>query len=320
MTAALEPDPDMVTRFAADLDELVDPIGSVGIAVSGGADSLALLLLAAAARPGLVEAATVDHGLRPESRSEAEMVSLVCDKLGVPHRILESNERPPRSNLQSWARELRYTLLGDWAKQRDLDAVATAHHLDDQAETLLMRLARGSGIAGLGGVQASRPLTGRAKLVRPLLGWRKDELRRIVDRADLVPVDDPSNSDDRFDRSRARALLNATNWLDPHRLAAVASHAIEFERALDWAAQREFNARCKPDSDVLILDPGGLPRELRRRLLGQAIEKMSGETPPGPKLIAALDTLEVGATTTLAGLKLEGGKHWRISRAPPRRR
>jgi tRNA(Ile)-lysidine synthase len=320
VTASLDPDPDLVARFAADLDSLVDPIGNVGIAVSGGADSLALLLLAAAARPGLVEAATVDHGLRRESRSEAEMVSLVCGRLGVPHRILSSDAEPPGSNIQAWARELRYALLGDWAEQRDLDAVATAHHLDDQAETLLMRLARGSGIGGLAGVQVSRPLTDRVGLVRPLLGWRRDELGRIIDRAGLEPVEDPSNSDERFDRSRARALLLSTEWLDPNRLAAVASHAIDAGTALDWAAQREFQKRHRRDGEVLILDPSDLPRELRRRLLVQAIDEFSEETPPGPKLVAALSTLESGGTTTLAGLKLEGGTAWRISRAPARRR
>jgi tRNA(Ile)-lysidine synthase len=315
----LAPDSELVIRFAADLDALVEPAGRVGIAVSGGPDSLALLLLAAAARPGLVEAATVDHGLRPESRTEVEMVALICERLGVPHRILKGNTTPPASNLQAWARGLRYALLADWAVERDLDAVATAHHVDDQAETLLLRIARGSGVAGLTGVQRCRPLTADVRLVRPLLDWRHSDLRRIVDRAGIVPVEDPSNIDERFDRSRARALLEGTDWLDPHRLAAVASNAIDAEGALQWASSREFENRRSGDRSELRLDPSDLPRELKRRLLLMAIEQMTGESPPGPKLIAALETLEAGGTTTLAGLKLEGGASWRLTPAPPRR-
>lgn len=324
MTATLAPEPALVQRFAADLDALVDPSGQVGIAVSGGPDSLALLLLAAAARPGLVEASTVDHGLRPESRSEAEMVAGLCDRLAVRHAILTVDAEPPGSNLQAWAREARYDLLREWAGERRLDAVATGHHLDDQAETLLMRVARGSGVGGLAGIQRRRPFGGPRghdiQLVRPLLDWRRTELRRIVEKAGISPVDDPSNRDERFDRSRARALLEAADWLDPSRLASVAENCIHAERALQWASRQEFDRRRRGEGAEMALDPSGLPRELRRRLLLEAIELMTGETPPGPKLAAALDGLEAGGTTTLAGLKLEGGAIWRLTPAPPRRR
>lgn len=307
-------------RFAADLDALSEPGSSIGIAVSGGPDSLALLLLAAAARPGLVEAATVDHGLRRESRSEAERVAQVCAGLAVPHAILPADAEAPAANLQAWARELRYRLLAGWAAARGIAAVATGHHLDDQAETFLMRLARGSGIGGLAGVQPSRLLGSGVRLVRPLLDWRRRELRAIVDAAGLTPVEDPSNSDERFDRSRARALLASTEWLEPRRLAAVADHCLDAERALDWAGSREFEARRGRAGDALTLDPSGLPRELRRRLLLHAIDLMTGETPSGPKLMAAIGALENGGTTTIAGLKLEGGSCWRLSPAPPRKR
>ena len=191
MDQARLPDPQLVARFAADLDALVAPGSKVGVAVSGGPDSLALLLLASAARPGLVEAATVDHALRAESRAEAEMVAALCERIAVPHEILKLEwKRAADRNLQARAREARYQMLGDWSLKRRLTAVATAHHLDDQAETLLMRLARGAGVGGLGATRARRPLVKGVKLVRPLLGWRKAELAALVAEAGVKPVDD----------------------------------------------------------------------------------------------------------------------------------
>lgn len=314
------PDPEAVQRFAADLDALVEPNGRVGVAVSGGPDSLALLLLAASARPGLVEAATVDHSIRPKSRGEAEMVARLCGQIGIHHALLPADSRAPATNIQAWARSLRYRLLAGWASERDLKAVATAHHLDDQAETVLMRLARGSGVSGLAAIQPQLPLAGGIDLVRPLLGWQRAELARIPERAGLSPVADPSNADARFDRTRARALLEATDWLDPGRLAAAAANAADAETALGWVARREFEARSARDGDRISLDPSDLPRELRFRLLAEAIDRLGGEAPRGPKLAAALDKLDAGETTTLAGLKLEGGKRWRLSPAPSRKR
>lgn len=318
MNSNLLPKPSLIGRFSADFDALIPPQHRIGVAVSGGPDSLALLLLATAARPGLIEAATVDHRLRSDSRAEAEMVGKVCEQLHVAHQILASDAKPAQANLQAWARELRYELLGGWAVERGLAAVATAHHLDDQAETLLLRLGRGSGIGGLAGIQKTRPLANGVQLIRPLLDWRHDELRQIVDDAGLVAIDDPSNADERFDRSRARALLKSTDWLEPQRLAAAASHAREADDALGWSAAQLFEQRHHRRGDVLILDASDLPRELKRRLLLQGIQQMTDNSPPGPKLIAALDMLEAGGMTTLGGLKLEGGETWRLSPAPPR--
>jgi tRNA(Ile)-lysidine synthase len=314
------PEASLVERFAADLDALSAPGERLGIAVSGGPDSLALLLLANAARPGLVEAATVDHGVRPEAQDEAVMVANLCQRLDIPHSTLQlSDIAAGEGNLQARAREGRYRLLAEWAERRKLTGVATAHHLDDQAETVLMRLSRGSGVGGLAGVQASRPLASGVALVRPLLGWRREQLHRVVGEAGIEPALDPSNVDERFDRTRARDLLASIDWLDPERLAAVASHSRDADRALEWAAQENFEQRASRDGEALLLDPTGLPREIKRRLLVAAIAELGGEEPPGPQLMAAIKALEDAEVTTLAGLKLEGGMHWRLSVAPPRR-
>ena len=314
------PAPNLVTRFAADLDALVDPANKIGVAVSGGPDSLALLLLAAAARPGQVEAATVDHGLRAESRAEAKMVAALCKRLGVPHAILTIDwPKTPKSNLQAKAREKRYELLGRWAGQRGIASVGTAHHLDDQAETLLMRLARGAGIGGLGSVRTRRPLVPGAQLIRPLLGWRKAELTALVRAAGLEPVDDPSNRDPRHDRVRMREWLKRADWAEPERLAASATWLDEADQALDWALKPLAATRITRADDIVTIDPSDVPRELQRRLLLAAFAELGVHRPRGPELTRAMDVLAKGGVTTLAGLKLQGGRLWRLRLAPPRR-
>jgi tRNA(Ile)-lysidine synthase len=318
------PGPALIERFSANLDALLAPSERLGVAVSGGPDSLALLLLAAAARPGGVEAATVDHALRPESRAEAEMVADVCERLGVPHAILALEWGDvPASNIQAKARAGRYHYLAGWALQKHLKAVATAHHADDQAETLLMRLARGSGVSGLAGVRSRGILAmcddETVEVIRPVLCWRRSELAEIAVAAGVEPVDDPTNTDDRFDRTRVRKLFAENSWLDPSRFAAVAKYCADADEALGWAMAREFVGRTVFDEFPWTIDATDLPYELQRRFLADVIDTLTSETPPGPDLVRALDTLLGGGTTTLAGLKLEGGPQWRISWAPPRR-
>jgi tRNA(Ile)-lysidine synthase len=318
VTASLAPSPNLVDRFAADLDSLAPPPDRLGVAVSGGPDSLALLLLAAVARPGLVEAATVDHGLRRESAAEAAYVASICHQLDVPHHALRADVGGG-SSLQAQARTARYRVLGDWAIERDLGAVATAHHADDQAETLLMRLARGAGLSGLAATRRRRPLEPGVMLIRPLLGWRRAELAAIVAEAGLTPVDDPSNRDPRHDRSRFRGLLDQAAWADPERLASSAQWLADADEALEWALTGLAENRLEQAGEVVTLDPAGLPRELQRRLLLLAFESLGAPRPRGPELDRARKALAAGKSATLSGLKLAGGDRWRLSPAPPRR-
>ena len=308
-----------VDRFAADLDALASRDAMIGVAVSGGPDSMALLLLAAAARPGGIEAATVDHGLRLESADEAAMVADLCRTLDVPHRTLVADwPQLPATNVQAEARAMRYRLLAEWAEGRGLAAVATAHHADDQAETLLMRLARGAGVRGLGGSRAQRALTEQVELIRPLLDWRKSELVRIVAEAGIEPVDDPSNRDPKHDRSRIRHWLESSDWADPARLAASASALRDADEAIDWALAPLIESRLKRDTDSIIIEPFDLPRELKRRLLLAAFAELGAAQPRGPELMRAMEMLETGGVATLSGLRLDGGNHWRVSVAPRR--
>jgi tRNA(Ile)-lysidine synthase len=294
------------------------PEARLGVAVSGGPDSLALLLLAVAARPGQVHAATVDHRLREGSAADGKLVVEVCAGLGVQHDILQVTV-PAGASLQAQARAARYAALAQWAGDRSLATVATAHHADDQAETLLMRLARGSGLGGLSGVRESRPLAAGVRLIRPLLGWRKAELQHIVSDAGLEAVDDPANADPRHDRTQARLLLSETEWLDPARLARSAAALAQAEEALDFAVSHLASERLVIDGSRALMTVRDLPPELQRRLLMLALAGFPGARPSGPEFDRALATLRTGGTCTLAGVKLSGGEQWRLSPAPPRR-
>mgnify|MGYP000414373972 FL=1 len=305
-------------RFAADLRALWPDGGRLGLAVSGGPDSLALLVLAAAALPGRVSAATVDHGLRADSAAEAAHVAAICGDLDVPHETLAVAVEP--GNVQSAARAARYAALEQWAVRHELAALATAHHADDQAETLLLRLNRASGVAGLAGVRARGTVPGtRLPLLRPLLGWRRAELADIVAAAGLDPVDDPSNRDDRFDRARLRKALAQADWLDVPALAQSAVHLADADSALQWAAAREWAEQVERGAMGITYRPQA-PRAVALRVLARIVTELDGEAPRGSAVARLFDTLLARQPASIGGLvarALPGG--WSFARAPKRR-
>jgi tRNA(Ile)-lysidine synthase len=283
---------------------------------------LALLLLAAAVCPGHVEAATVDHALRPESRAEAEMVAGFCERLGIPHSILIAEwEQKPESALQERARIERYRLLGLWAKERGISALLTAHHADDQAETLVMRLNRGSGVRGLAGMRAVRRLDG-IDLVRPLLSWRRFELERICAAAGIEPVRDPSNENESFERVRVRKALAGADWLDIEGIVRSAANLADAELALEWAADAEWGWAVRESRDEIVYRPTEAPVEIQRRLVIRAVCALATEGDSqlrGPELDRLLEALEAGRTVTMRGVLCSGGDAWRFTKAPARR-
>jgi tRNA(Ile)-lysidine synthase len=303
---------------AAALDRLAGE-GDFGVAVSGGPDSLALLLLVAAARPGRVRAATVDHGLREESAAEAAMVAGLCGELAVPHDTLAVTVGDGAS-LQAQAREARYAALSEWAASHSLAAVATGHHADDQAETLLMRLARGSGLGGLSGIREVTDIAG-CRVIRPLLQMRKAALVEVVAAAEWVPVLDPANNNPRHERTRVRQLLATTDWLDPERLARSAAALAQANEAIEAAVEQASDRHLVFAADLTSLrDVHLLPRETTRRLLLSALARFETR-PSGPHLDRLLASLEAGRAGTLGHVKVtpvEGGV-WRVELAPQRR-
>ena len=323
MQVARHGDTALTARFAAALEALWPGFTAnselrLGLAVSGGPDSLALLLLAHDALPGRIAAATVDHGLRAESAAEAALVRQVCASLKVEHATLPVTVAP--GNVQSRARDARYAALAGWAAAAGLAALATAHHADDQAETLLLRLNRGSGVAGLAGVRARGLVPGaQLPLLRPLLAFRRADLAEVVTAAKLEPVSDPSNLDDQFDRARLRKALGGADWLDVSALAASAGHLADADAALDWAAQREWT-ECVARAPLGLTYRPQAPRAVALRVLARIVRELDGEEPRGSAVARLFDRLLARETASIGNLvaraTIEG---WSFTKAPQRR-
>lgn len=310
---------DLTARFAAALTALIGEEGAgrhrLGIAVSGGPDSMALLDLASGVAPGRVEAATVDHGLRAEAVAEAAMVSAYCAERGLPHCILRPAV-PIVGSVQAEARAVRYGLLEEWRAERGLDWLLTAHHADDQLETFLMRLNRASGVAGLAGIRATR-----GRVLRPLLGLRKADLDHHARGRGLPIADDPSNRDARFDRARLRASLAGVDWLDPIAATRSAAALADAEAALEWTVAHLFAERVRRDGDALLLSPAGLPHEFRRRLLILMHRDLAPDCPDprGDRIEQAIVQLCRDSKISIGACVATGGAVWTMRRAPPRR-
>lgn len=211
----------------------------VAIAVSGGADSMCLAFLAKDIQP--VVALVVDHRLRPNSTSEAQKVREILQEMGVESILLTwEHKAPPDANIQMRARETRYELMRDWCVDQDVSIVLTAHHRDDQAETLLLRLARGSGVYGMAGMARTRNLGRGVTLMRPLLELPKCRLTATLEKAGIKWIEDPSNQNEDFDRVKARNLLREPplSGLTPARLAATAGRLRRSRDALEHYEQR----------------------------------------------------------------------------------
>jgi tRNA(Ile)-lysidine synthase len=306
------------------------PEGPVGIAVSGGGDSVALLVLARrwAGEAGReIAAVTIDHGLRPESAGEAAAVAALCAERGIAHEVRRWQGWDGGGNLQDRARTARRGLIAAWARERGIAAVALGHTLDDQAETFLMRLARGSGVDGLAAMRPSSEIDGLLWL-RPLLQVRRQTLRDFLASEGVAWAEDPGNVDLRFDRVRARAALVplAGLGLGPERLAATATRMARAREALEIATADLARAAAKPGAAGDVeLDPARLrraPLELRLRLLAGTLVWVCGSV-YRPRLamleaaLAAVETGRLGRGLTLHGCVLRPrGERIAVRREP----
>jgi tRNA(Ile)-lysidine synthase len=315
-------------------------VPAVVLAVSGGPDSVALLWLAARWRsklkrgPRLI-AVTVDHGLRKEAAREARGVKQLARRLGVEHRTLRWRGTKPKTGVPAAAREARYRLLAKAARACGATHVATAHTRDDQAETLLMRLLRGSGVAGLSAMAAETEREG-VRLTRPLLDISKAELIATLEAAGIGFADDPTNRDATFTRPRLRALMPALaeEGADARTLARLASRLARANTAVEVLADGA-------ERYLTLMDQGtsrdgydarafaALPEEIRLRLLKRAIDRHGHEGPAElgkiESLLAAVDRAvadgQARLKQTLAGAAISLAKgRILVQPAPPRRR
>jgi tRNA(Ile)-lysidine synthase len=314
------------------------------LAISGGPDSTALMVLAARWRDALkvkpkLIAVTVDHGLRAESKREAASVGRLARKLGIAHRTLRWTGTKPATGLQQAARQARYCLLSQAARQVGAAHILTAHTLDDQAETVLIRLSRGSGITGLAAMARMTMLPGDGEgqitLVRPLLDIPKARLLATLRAAKIPFADDPSNRDPRFTRARLRDLMPqlAQEGLDARRLALLALRLKRADAAIEAVVDQAMAVLAvdAPAPQAMAFDAIGffiLPAEITLRLIGRAVTQVGDE---GPVELAKLEALKAaldaaqnagngrfrrslaGALVTLAGGQIA------VERAPPRR-
>ncbi|MEZ0172058.1 tRNA lysidine(34) synthetase TilS [Microvirga sp. TS319] len=302
-------------------------------AVSGGPDSVAMMHLLAlwgSERRPPVLIATVDHGLRPAAAEEAAFVGREAAALGFPHRTLVWAGEKPRTGLQEEAREARYRLLVRQARAAGASHLVTAHTLDDQAETILMRLARGSGLKGLKGMRRERDLDGIVH-ARPLLDHPKAALLDLCRRNGWRFVTDPSNADERFARVRWRKLLPllAGEGLTADRLALLARRAGQADEALDIKARQaletadpvagegaegalSFRASCLAEE----------PFEIGLRILELSLSRIGLENCRLQRLETGLERLraailaEEGLRFTLAGALLRLDQTGRLSLRP----
>lgn len=282
--------------------------------MSGGGDSVALLhILAHCFEVGSVElsAVTVDHGLRPEAADEARLVAGLADELGIPHTVLRWTGWDGSGNLQARAREARYRLISDWAKSTEVAVFALGHTADDQAETVLMGLARRSGVNGLSAMPLRRVMHG-ISMVRPLLNTSRDDLREYLTTRGIAWAEDPSNDDQNFDRVKMREALRVLEsyGLTAQAFATVARNMAQARESLDWFTFLTARDIATVDGGDVALDLRQfrtLPEEIARRLLVHAINWVGGQY-KGPRHAAvtqALKSVRAGLSITLNGCHVQ---------------
>lgn len=276
---------------------------------------MALLHLASCWSKGrdyTVHVATVDHGLRPEAKAECALVAQHAASLGLSHDILPwAWDR--RGNLQDSARQARQDLLSTWAQARGIAHIALGHTRNDQAETLLMRLKRGSGVDGLAAMAPARKANGVTWL-RPLLDLHRDDLRNHLQSNGWGWAEDASNTDPRFERVRTRQAMAALG-LDVDRLADTAAHMAAAREALDHAAQQATSVIVQDHGDLVFDRPAlfALPLEIRERLVAAALCFISN-APYRPRLTALRAALASPRATLHGCLMVQGPDHLRLTR------
>jgi tRNA(Ile)-lysidine synthase len=293
------------------------------VAVSGGGDSVALMLLLATWARGRKEkpvVLTVDHGLRNSSAADAKRVVRWAKAAGLKAHALEWKGKKPKSDVEAAARDARYRLMGEWCRANGVPRLYVAHTLEDQAETFLMRLGRGSGLDGLSAMlwKAPLPVAGFEKvtLMRPLLGTSRAVLRDYLVARGHKWIEDPMNADPRFARTNIRALLPALDkaGIAPARIAAAAGHLARARQAFGEGTAAFLSTHCRFTEEGAVFDRralSDLPRELGLRALAGMLSRVSGAT-YRPRF-ARLERLYEAVLAGTRGATLQG---CRIAPAP----
>ncbi|MDV7339117.1 tRNA lysidine(34) synthetase TilS [Terasakiella sp. A23] len=295
------------------LDDIADLGIKVCVAVSGGADSLALCLLAkdwADSQNRQIIAVSVDHGLRTESADECAWVAEILKNRGIEHHTLNWQGEKPITGIQAAARKARYDLMAGWCADHGVKDLLVAHHLDDQAETFLMRLARGSGVDGLSAMK-SETTWGAVRILRPLLNVPKSDLEAYLRDQNQSWLEDPSNQNEDFDRVKVRQAMSMLSdiGLTPKRLSQTASQMQRVRKTLDQLTNTWLSnhARLFEEGYVLLNRKGLLQDEdeILLRGLSRIGQVVSGESYPPrlERLERVLKKLQSGEPATLMGCR-----------------
>ncbi|PIB24024.1 tRNA lysidine(34) synthetase TilS [Amylibacter kogurei] len=315
-----------LTPFNQCLTALSD--GAIGAAVSGGSDSIAMLTLLAdwcAQNERNLFVATVNHNLRKEAASEAAFVAEFCAKRGIAHETLIWSGWDQQGNLQDAARNARKHLLSQWAKKNAIQTIMIGHTKDDQAETVLMRLLRGSGVDGISGIFPIEVADGLTWM-RPLLEYNRQDLRDYLVSINQTWVDDPSNTETRFDRVKLRNILQDIKdaGLSTHGIMTTANNMKRARHYLENALSNAASDICQvTGAGSILIDKAKfcvLDAELRLRLVAHCLKQISGGIYP-PRLNAlemVVGRLLSGQSASLNGclLRLRVDKMIEISREP----
>jgi len=311
VTAKGVPSGDLHTLISTHFQNDTRPLG---IAVSGGSDSLALLHLMAEWGGAPLRCVTVDHSLRAASAGEAAQVAAICAGLGVPHDTLEWTGWDGQGNLPAAARVARYALMAEWAQTQGLAGIALGHTADDVAETLLMRLARRAGVDGLAAMQTRRQEC-EVTLHRPLLQAHRADLRSYLAAKAVTWIDDPTNTDARYRRTQTRRALKALApaSITVGALSDVAHHLREASDTLGHYAAQEAAQIASFASGDLLLEAApfaALRPDIARRILQAGLGWIAGPGygARGPDVTRMLARLDAGQGGTLAGCRITQGR------------
>lgn len=289
--------PEMFSGFLLSLGLNLLDEKNIAVAVSGGGDSLALCVLLSdwAADKGIkIHALTVDHGLRPESASEAKIVSKRVKALGVSHHILKWEGQKPKTKIQEAAREARYRLMSDYCQNKKIKFLFVAHHGQDQIETVLFRIAKGSGLDGLSGMNPVHLLENGLTLLRPLLGTAHGNLLATLTSRKIEWIEDPSNENNKYARVRIRNVIDVleNEGLSPARMSSLSKRVIDSISLINHLIDKEYkNMIINKDTQRIDINSSclfSLPIEGKTRILKMIISDLN----PDKKYPARLQDIE----------------------------
>lgn len=259
---------------------------NIAVAVSGGGDSLALALLLSGwvkDQDIQLHALTVDHGLRPESATEAKMVAKILKPFGITHKILKWDGQKPKTRIQEAAREARYSLMSNYCAKKKIKHLCVAHHAQDQIETILFRMAKGTGIDGLSGMHPAHILDNGLTILRPLLPVSHQELLETLKSQKIDWIEDPSNANDRYARVRIRNVINVleNEGLSAERISSLTKRIHNSIRLIDYLIDKEYkNLKTNYNTErieINISEFTSLPMEGRIRILKLIIADLNPE-------------------------------------------